>query len=31
MEKMRTAYEIFIGKMKGRDHVENLSVDGKKV
>jgi hypothetical protein len=29
MEAMRNAYEILVGNLKGREHSEDLRVDGK--
>jgi hypothetical protein len=31
MEEMRNAYEISVGKLKGRDHLEDLGIDGRKI
>jgi len=29
MGEMRDAYKMFVGKLKGRGHSENLKVDGR--
>jgi hypothetical protein len=31
MGQMRNAYNILIGKLKGRDHLEDLGIDGKRI
>jgi len=29
IQKLRNAYKILIGKLKGKDHSEDLGIDGK--
>jgi hypothetical protein len=31
MGEMRNAYKIFVGNLEGRDHEEDLGVDGRRI